>query len=120
MLVNEKSFFSISPFCDTFLASWRPLCSKVNRYLSNPQLNVFHWHMTDTNSFPFELKNPEIEIINQYGLYDALSIYDQEWIKTFVEYATKRGEEFLFTCSWECDAARALAVSRTQCHPVQN
>ena len=59
------------------------------------QLNVFHWHMTDTNSFPFELKNPDISMINQYGAYNALSIYDQEWIATFIEYATKRGEREL-------------------------
>ena len=48
--------------------------------------------MTDTNSFPFELKDPEIAVINQYGAYNALSIYDQEWVATFIEYATKRGE----------------------------
>ena len=47
--------------------------------------------MTDTNSFPFELKDPDIAIINQYGAYNALSIYDQAWIKTFIEHATKRG-----------------------------
>ena len=60
--------------------------------MSYTKFNVFHWHMTDTNSFPFELKDPEISIINQYGAYNALSIYDQEWITTFIEYATKRGE----------------------------
>ena len=64
----------------------------VSNLHSPPQLNVFHWHMTDTNSFPFELKNPDIAMINQYGAYNALSIYDQEWIATFIEQATKRGE----------------------------
>jgi len=59
--------------------------------MAHSKLNVFHWHMTDTNSFPFELKDPDIAIINQYGAYNALSIYDQAWIKTFIEYATKRG-----------------------------
>jgi len=59
--------------------------------MAHSKLNVFHWHMTDTNSFPFELKDPEIAVINQYGAYNALSIYDQEWVATFIEYATKRG-----------------------------
>ena len=84
--------------------------------------------MTDTNSFPFELKDPEIEIINQYGLYDALSIYDQEWIKTFIEYATKRGEEFLSTSPWEfrqllchtTQVSQQSFVADRQCQPVQN
>ena len=64
----------------------------VSNLHSPPKLNVFHWHMTDTNSFPFELKNPDIAMINQYGAYNALSIYDQAWIATFIEHATKRGE----------------------------
>ena len=55
------------------------------------QLNVFHWHIVDSHSFPVELKTPELVQMTQYGAYDDQSIYMQDQIRDFVAYANYRG-----------------------------
>ena len=43
--------------------------------LSQNKLNVFHWHLTDTQSFPLVL--PSVPQLAQYGTYydDEVSVY---------------------------------------------
>jgi len=52
-------------------------------------LNVFHWHITDTHSFPLELNSiPELA---QYGAYSPEKRYSASDVKDLVEYARVRG-----------------------------
>ncbi|TRY67678.1 hypothetical protein TCAL_02945 [Tigriopus californicus] len=59
------------------------------------KLNVFHWHIVDTHSFPVELKASPVDQLTQYGAYNARSIYTQDQIKDIVEYANYRGVEVI-------------------------
>lgn len=53
------------------------------------KLNVFHWHITDSQSFPMELKAlPEFSRI---GAYHPRKVYTTEMIKDVVEYGRERG-----------------------------
>lgn len=53
------------------------------------KLNTFHWHITDTHSFPFQSQTyPKM---SQYGAYTPNQIYTPEDIKSVVEYARSRG-----------------------------
>ncbi len=54
-------------------------------------MNVLHWHMVDTHSFPIELRGSSTAQMTQYGAYDAASIYTQEDIREIVAHATYRG-----------------------------
>ncbi len=63
----------------------------ILRGMAHAKLNVFHWHIVDTHSFPVEIKNQDIEQMTQYGAYDRDSVYTQEFIQGFVEEANKRG-----------------------------
>ncbi|CAO1349067.1 unnamed protein product [Diamesa tonsa] len=53
------------------------------------KLNVFHWHITDSQSFPFESKR--LPQINEYGVFAKDKIYKQSEIKDIVQYAKYRG-----------------------------
>ena len=53
------------------------------------KLNVFHWHLTDEESFPMQLKS--LPIITQYGAYSSKEVYSKEDISEIVEYARMRG-----------------------------
>lgn len=57
--------------------------------MSMNKLNVFHWHLSDTHSFPFYSK--KYEKMSQYGAYSDTEIYTQEDIKTISDYAEIRG-----------------------------
>lgn len=49
------------------------------------QLNVFHWHVVDSQSFPLEVEAfPEL---SQRGAYDASSVYTVDDVKEIVRYA---------------------------------
>lgn len=49
------------------------------------QLNVFHWHVVDSQSFPLEVEAfPEL---SQRGAYDASSVYTVNDVKEIVKYA---------------------------------
>ena len=58
------------------------------------QLNVLHWHITDTQSFPIKLeKFPETTgKMAQFGAYGPNHIYTVDQVKDLVQYATERGK----------------------------
>ncbi|KAF9904469.1 hypothetical protein BX616_001300 [Lobosporangium transversale] len=52
------------------------------------KLNVFHWHITDTQSWPLEIKkHPQMT----KDAYSPREIYTQKEIKKLVEYGRERG-----------------------------
>ncbi|KAF5297919.1 hypothetical protein FQA39_LY11904 [Lamprigera yunnana] len=53
------------------------------------KLNVFHWHITDSQSFPFMSKR--VPKMTKFGAYGRNMIYHPEDIKDIVEYAYVRG-----------------------------
>ena len=57
--------------------------------MASTKLNVLHWHITDSQSFPMELlKVPQI---TRYGAYSTEHIYTQKEIKEVVKYGYYRG-----------------------------
>lgn len=53
------------------------------------KLNVLHWHLTDTESFPLQLKShPEF---SEIGAYSQNQIYTSQDIASIVEFAKHRG-----------------------------
>lgn len=61
--------------------------------MASSKLNTFHWHITDSQSFPFVSKsNPEL---SKLGAYTPSKIYTPEDIKMIVEYARVRGVRVL-------------------------
>ncbi|XP_069701627.1 chitooligosaccharidolytic beta-N-acetylglucosaminidase isoform X2 [Periplaneta americana] len=57
--------------------------------MSASKLNNFHWHITDSHSFPFQSQTyPQL---TQYGAYTNQQIYTTQDIESVVEYARARG-----------------------------
>jgi hexosaminidase len=53
------------------------------------KLNVFHWHITDSQSFPIEIKSqPQL---TELGAFSKDQVYTHEDVKEIVEYAKARG-----------------------------
>ncbi|RZC38328.1 beta-N-acetylglucosaminidase NAG2, partial [Asbolus verrucosus] len=53
------------------------------------KLNVLHWHITDSQSFPLDL--PNLPNMTKYGAYSADKIYHPNDIKELLSYAKLRG-----------------------------
>merc|ERR1712110_190809 len=62
---------------------------KVVDSLSFSKMNVFHWHITDTQSFPLHL--PSLPEFSRYGAYSADRVYSPEEVRDLVTYARERG-----------------------------
>ncbi|CAH4037655.1 unnamed protein product [Pieris brassicae] len=57
--------------------------------MSLVKLNTFHWHITDSQSFPFMSKRrPNL---SKYGAYSPAKIYTSEMIADVVRYGLERG-----------------------------
>ena len=49
-------------------------------------MNVFHWHLTDDTSFPFQ--STTFPNMTKYGAYDAVThIYSPEDVSNIIEQA---------------------------------
>lgn len=57
--------------------------------MSATKLNVFHWHITDSQSFPMETKR--LPQMNVYGAFSEEKIYRQADIESVIKYAKYRG-----------------------------
>lgn len=53
------------------------------------KLNVFHWHITDTQSFPLEIST--VPQLTRYGAYSSKQIYTADNVKHIIRYARLRG-----------------------------
>jgi len=61
--------------------------------MSYDKLNVFHWHITDTHSFPFYSRRvPQLTLL---GAYSPHKVYTPEDIREIVDYAKLRGVRVL-------------------------
>ncbi|XP_054735710.1 chitooligosaccharidolytic beta-N-acetylglucosaminidase-like [Anastrepha obliqua] len=57
--------------------------------LAMVKLNVFHWHITDSQSFPLEIKShPEL---HRLGAYSPSKVYTHNQISEVVQYGLVRG-----------------------------
>lgn len=53
------------------------------------KLNVFHWHATDSQSFPLEI--PSVPFLTRYGAYSPQHIYQPHDVRHLIQYALHRG-----------------------------
>nr|ATU82513.1 venom hexosaminidase [Lethocerus distinctifemur] len=53
------------------------------------KLNVLHWHVTDSHSFP--LVSPSVPELSRYGAYSPKEIYSPQDVKDLIEYSKYRG-----------------------------
>jgi len=61
--------------------------------MSYDKLNVFHWHITDTHSFPFYSRRvPQLTL---HGAYSPRKVYSPDDIREIVQFARIRGVRVL-------------------------
>ncbi|XP_060834731.1 chitooligosaccharidolytic beta-N-acetylglucosaminidase-like isoform X2 [Rhopalosiphum padi] len=66
--------------------------STIKRHIdamAHSKLNVFHWHATDSHSFPLDL--PSAPLMSKYGAYSPNEKYSFNEIKDLLRYALVRG-----------------------------
>ena len=81
LLDTSRNFFSVKSIMNLVKA------------MSFSKMNTLHWHITDTHSFPIEIKSvPEM---SRYGAYSDRKVYSHEDIKKIIDYATLRGVRVL-------------------------
>ena len=61
--------------------------------MSMNKLNVFHWHLTDSQSFPLVL--PSESSLAEKGAYASHMVYTPEDVKTIVEFGLDHGVRVL-------------------------
>uniref|UniRef100_A0A1Q3F2V3 beta-N-acetylhexosaminidase n=1 Tax=Culex tarsalis TaxID=7177 RepID=A0A1Q3F2V3_CULTA len=77
MLDTSRHYFSVDAIKRTLVG------------MSHSKLNRFHWHITDSQSFPYVSKNyPQLA---HYGAYSDREIYTTDDVREVVEYARVRG-----------------------------
>lgn len=53
---------------------------------------MFHWHLTDSQSFPLKLKSvPELAKQGAYKLHQKRLVYTTNDVKKVIKYAYERG-----------------------------
>ncbi|KAF8194284.1 N-acetylhexosaminidase [Mycena galopus ATCC 62051] len=81
MLDTSRNFFPVADIKRTLDAmSW-------------VKINMFHWHVVDSQSFPLSL--PEFPELAQEGAYSSSEIYSPADVQDIVSYAAARGIDVL-------------------------
>ena len=81
MLDTSRNYFSVKSIL------------RLIRALSYSKMNTLHWHITDTHSFPIEIKS--VPQMNEYGAYSNNRIYSHSNIRGIVSYAALNGIRIL-------------------------
>lgn len=77
MLDTSRNYFSVETIKRTIVG------------MAHAKLNRFHWHITDSQSFPYMSKAyPQLA---KYGAYSSKEIYTGDDIKHITEFARIRG-----------------------------
>lgn len=73
MLDTSRRFYSVK------------MIKQIMDILAAAKFNVFHWHITDDDSFPWDIKSfPEV---TRNGAFEKDQVYTQEMIKEIITYA---------------------------------
>lgn len=77
MLDTSRNYFSVETIKRTIVG------------MAHAKLNRFHWHITDSQSFPYMSKAfPQLA---KYGAYSSKEIYTADDIKHIADFARIRG-----------------------------
>jgi len=92
---------------------------RVISALEASKMNVFHWHIVDTQSFPAEIL--AFPGLTDNGAWSRKEVYSQEDLRDVVEYARERGVRVIpefdipgHTLSWQ---GASDEVDIVTCHP---
>ena len=77
LLDTSRNFYSVDSI------------KRVIKAMSYNKLNTFHWHLTDTHSFPLFIKS--VPQLTQYGAYAKDKVYTPAAVKAIVEYGRQHG-----------------------------
>ncbi|KAF7332604.1 Beta-hexosaminidase [Mycena kentingensis (nom. inval.)] len=93
MLDTSRNFFPVADIKHTLDAmSWVKVLFLTYLTRVEPptsQLNQFHWHVVDSQSFPLSL--PEFPELAQKGAYSAAQLYSPADVQDIASYAAARG-----------------------------
>uniref|UniRef100_A0A8D8V7U9 Beta-hexosaminidase n=1 Tax=Cacopsylla melanoneura TaxID=428564 RepID=A0A8D8V7U9_9HEMI len=62
--------------------------------MATSKMNVFHWHVTDSHSFPLVLAS--VPMMSRYGAYSPAKVYSPLDVQHLIQYAKLRGIRILF------------------------
>lgn len=63
------------------------------RAMGMNKMNTFHWHITDSHSFPYHSRTyPKL---SKYGAYTPAKVYSHDDVKEIVEYGLVNGVRVL-------------------------
>lgn len=66
-----------------------PKIKKTVDTMAMVKMNVFHWHITDSQSFPLVIKSQPT--LHRYGAYSHKEIYSAKNVEDIVQFALARG-----------------------------
>lgn len=82
---------------------------KILDGMSINKMNVFHWHVTDSQSFPMETKRlPQMHLT---GAFSAEKVYKQSQIDDIVKYAKYRGIRVIFELDAPAHAGNKILLA---------
>ncbi|KAK4883774.1 hypothetical protein RN001_000045 [Aquatica leii] len=90
-LINDSPMFSYRGLMLDTARNFIPVVKikKVLVGMAANKLNVFHWHITDSQSFPF--RSIRVPKMSAFGAYGRDMVYHPDDIKDIVNYALVRG-----------------------------
>lgn len=77
MVDTSRNFFSVAAI------------KRVLIGMASTKLNIFHWHITDSQSFPFD--SPRVPQMAKYGALSPKMVYTADDIRYLVDFAKVRG-----------------------------